>query len=220
MLQDLLHSMSKKASRRNLYEFICSELMQIDDGACILNVCAGGEISDLLNQICNPKKISVVSLDISPDRRPDVVADICMTEYSNEFDAIILAEVLEHVQHPRVACRKIYDALRPCGRLIMTTPFIFPIHDQPHDYWRFTRYGLEHLLREAGFSAPIIKERNGWGEAITVLLWRVVNTRGHSRCARYLAGGMALMFFPIGRIMSLISPHDFLTTGYTAVATK
>lgn len=211
---------SKTLSRKNLYEFLRTELSRLQDGSRLLNVGSGGEVGRIVDTVCRLKGIQSVSMDVSAERKPDVVCDICEMSFKNEFNAIVMMEVLEHIQNPQLACREICEALRPGGRLIMSTPFIFPLHDCPHDYWRFTRYGLEHLLQEAGFTAINIKERNGWGEALTVLLARVINTPGHPRLARYVVGVIVLLFYPVGLLISSIWPHEFLTTGYTAMAEK
>jgi hypothetical protein len=44
---------------------------------------------------------------------------------------------------------------------VLSGPFYWPLHEEPHDYFRFTRYGLERLLREAGFPEPEIRPDGG-----------------------------------------------------------
>jgi SAM-dependent methyltransferase len=220
MLINFLFKLSKKNSRKNLYEFLGTELSNVSDGGVLLNIGSGGDIESLIEETCARKQFKKTSMDISPDRRPDIVCDVCQMTFKSSFDVVVMAEVLEHVRRPNTACQKIYEALRPGGRVIITTPFIFPLHDRPHDYWRFTRYGLEYLLDEVGFSEISIRERNSWGEAVAVLLWRVVNTPGYPRLAKYSMGLTALLFSPIGRFVSRIWPHDFLTTGYHVSAVK
>jgi SAM-dependent methyltransferase len=220
MLSNLLFKLSKKNSRKNLYEFLRAELSKLSDGSVLLNIGSGGEIGSLIEEICARKDFQKTSLDISPDRKPDIVGDVCQMTFKSSFDIIVMAEVLEHVLLPKTACQKLYEALRPGGRVILTTPFIFPLHDRPYDYWRFTRYGLQYLLSEAGFSEISIRERNSWGEAVAVLLWRVVNTPGYPRLAKYSIGFTALLLSPIGRFVSRIWPHDFLTTAYHVSAVK
>lgn len=220
MLNKFLTYWSKRFSRKNLYKFLRAELNSVRDREKILSVGAGGEIESLIRESISNKGCEFVTFDISRERNPIILGDICNANFLDEFDVIVLAEVLEHVLYPHVACHKVYEALREKGRLILTAPFIFPLHDRPHDYWRFTRYGLEHLLKDAGFSDVLVRERNGWTEAIAVLLWRVVNTPGHSRLARYISASMAILFSPIGWLLSLVWPHDFLTTGYVATAIK
>lgn len=213
-------SLSKRHSRRNLYPLIQAELDQVGTLGSILSVGSGGDIEEFIRTVTRHNDCRFVTLDISSDRDPDIVGDICEATFRNEFDVIVMAEVLEHVLHPQIACYKLYDALRPGGKLILSTPFIFPLHDRPHDYWRFTRYGLSHLLAEAGFSDVSVNERNGWGEAIAVLFWRVVNTPGYPRSAKIIGTVLAALFSPIGSVISKIWPHDCLTTGYVTTAVK
>jgi hypothetical protein len=51
--------------------------------------------------------------------------------------------------------------LRPGGWLVLSAPFYWPLHEEPHDYFRFTRYGLEHLMREAGFTRIEVRPDGG-----------------------------------------------------------
>jgi SAM-dependent methyltransferase len=67
------------------------------------------------------------------------------------FDAAINIATLEHVLDPgRVLC-EIGRVLKPGGRLLLVAPLEWEEHQEPHDYYRFTRYGLRHLLNAAGF---------------------------------------------------------------------
>ena len=63
------------------------------------------------------------------------------------FDVVLCTEVLEHLPEPQQAVDEMFRVLRPGGQLLLTTRFLFPIHDAPHDYFRYTKYGLRHLLR-------------------------------------------------------------------------
>jgi predicted SAM-dependent methyltransferase len=67
------------------------------------------------------------------------------------YRTVVCAEVLEHVKYPDAALLFCFDVLRPGGKLIITVPFAFPIHNFPDDYWRYTPSGLRLLLTEAGF---------------------------------------------------------------------
>lgn len=66
---------------------------------------------------------------------------------SEQFEHVLCVEVLEHCQNPQRVIDECYRVLRPGGTLILTTRFLFPLHDAPHDYFRFTKYGLQHLCR-------------------------------------------------------------------------
>lgn len=89
------------------------------------------------------------------------------------FDTVICTEVLEHTVQPSVALRELSRVLRPNGILLLSVPFIYPTHEAPHDYWRFTIHGLEALCRSTDLEPLYIRARGGVGATI-MTLW--VNT--------------------------------------------
>jgi SAM-dependent methyltransferase len=90
---------------------------------------------------------------------------------SASFDVILCTEVLEHCLQPQSVIDEFYRVLKPNGVLLLTTRFIFPLHDAPHDYFRFTRYGLAHLCSD--FDHVDIHEEAATVETIAVLLQRL-----------------------------------------------
>jgi SAM-dependent methyltransferase len=87
------------------------------------------------------------------------------------FPSILCTEVLEHLPEPQRAIDEMYRVLEPGGTLLLTTRFLFPIHDAPHDYFRFTKYGLRHLLRR--FEILDLQEETDAVGTIAVLLQRL-----------------------------------------------
>lgn len=78
------------------------------------------------------------------------------------FDACVNIVTLEHVPDPaRVLC-EISRALAPGGRLLLIAPHEWEEHQTPHDYWRFTRYGLERLLKQSDFTQIQIEPIGGF----------------------------------------------------------
>ena len=85
------------------------------------------------------------------DAKPDVVADAMRLPIgSKTVDLVFCSQVLEHVPRPWQLIEECHRVLRPHGWLILSAPFYWPLHEEPHDYFRFTRYGLEILLVNAG----------------------------------------------------------------------
>lgn len=98
----------------------------------------------------------------SEDANPDVVGDATnLPVASASVDVVFCAQVLEHVVRPWTLVRESFRILRSGGWLVMSAPFYWPLHEEPHDYFRFTRYGLEQLVKDAGFTSWSIKEDGG-----------------------------------------------------------
>lgn len=113
-----------------------------------------------------------VSLDIEETLGVDIVADahdLHMIK-DGEFENILCTEVLEHLHSPHKAIDEMYRVLKPGGTLILTTRFIFPLHNIPDDYFRYTRYGLKLLLKK--FSKVEIIEEAGTIETLAILFER------------------------------------------------
>lgn len=90
--------------------------------------------------------------------RPELFADAARLPIADDsVDCVVLLEVLEHLEAPRDALVEIARVLKPGGRLLLSMPFLYPIHDAPHDYQRFTRYGLARELGAVGFEAREIE---------------------------------------------------------------
>ena len=73
---------------------------------------------------------------------------------SGSFDAIYTSDVLGHVQNVPAWLKELNRVLKPGGVLIVASPFIFPIHDLPNDYWRFTPKALTFLMKD--FSVKLV----------------------------------------------------------------
>jgi SAM-dependent methyltransferase len=77
------------------------------------------------------------------------------------FDVILSTDVLEHVQEPKQIFVEAARVLRPGGLLIMTAPQTAHLHEEPHDYFRFTKYGLAYLVQATGLGIVEIKAFGG-----------------------------------------------------------
>ncbi|MEN9390237.1 MAG: hypothetical protein RLZZ283_337 [Candidatus Parcubacteria bacterium] len=94
-----------------------------------------------------------VTVDIDPARNPEIVGDIHALPFPDgTFDRVLCVEVLEHVKDPRQAFKEMKRVLKPGGKIVLSTRFLFPIHDAPHDYWRFTHFALQMLCDEAALA--------------------------------------------------------------------
>ena len=113
-----------------------------------------------------------VAVDLLPARGLHARGDAhALPVVDGAFDVVLCTEVLEHLCEPHRAIDEMHRVLAPGGRLLLTTRFLFPIHDAPHDYFRFTKYGLRYLLRR--FEDVEIQEETDSVGALAVLVQRL-----------------------------------------------
>lgn len=92
-----------------------------------------------------------------------VVGDLArMPVKDAAFDAVLCTETLEHLTDPQTFLGEAARVLRPGGRLFLTAPFQFREHQEPHDYFRYTRHGLALLLERAGFVDASVEPEGGY----------------------------------------------------------
>jgi len=84
------------------------------------------------------------------------------------FDLLVLTEVLEHVPDWAMAFQNLAGLLNPGGHCIVTTPFFYMLHEEPHDYWRATDHALRKFALDNGMDV-VFSRRNGGG-------WDVLGT--------------------------------------------
>ena len=208
-----ISALSKTMSRRHLYERLNSEVQ-----GKALNIGAAGPIPDLLK---TRKDIELTNIDINPTKKPDIVCDACdMTNiFQNEiFDTVVIMEVLEHIPEPGRAISEIKRVLKPGGKIILSTPFIFPIHAEPHDYWRFTHYGVKLLLKD--FINVRVFARGQYAQSIIVMIARLSHGEGNKRLLGLFFVPLAVILWPFALLFDGIFSDHRATTGYFATAVK
>jgi SAM-dependent methyltransferase len=101
-------------------------------------------------------------------------------------DAVVCLEVLEHIPEPQKAVAEIARILRPGGTVILSVPHLSRLHEIPYDYYRYTEYGIEHLLRQVGLEPFDVAIRGGLfaflghqvSTVVLALVWRWPKLRG------------------------------------------
>jgi SAM-dependent methyltransferase len=142
--------------------------------------------------------VSTDAFDTHPDI--DFVADVQggLPVPDSSFDSIFCCSVLEHVQRPWDAFPEFYRVLKPGGTLVLSVPFLYYLHGQPSDYYRFTRYGVEHLARISGFEVVEISVAGGLAHsalhAVSMLTTSLLYHPSFphlSRAVTWVLGGLA-----------------------------
>ncbi|MGQ9409813.1 class I SAM-dependent methyltransferase [Mycolicibacterium gilvum] len=89
---------------------------------------------------------------------------------SMSYDTVILSDVLEHVEDPNLLMMEITRILKPGGTLLMNVPFLYWVHEAPHDYHRFTSFALRRLCAVAGLEVRELSAIGGVPEVLADLL--------------------------------------------------
>lgn len=85
---------------------------------------------------------------------------------SASVDGVLCTQVLEHTAWPEKLLAEIRRALKPDGVLVMTAPFVWEEHEKPYDFFRYTEYGLRHLLENNGFAVKTLQKTSGTIETL------------------------------------------------------
>lgn len=85
------------------------------------------------------------------DTRPDIFGNAqALPIADNSMDTVLLLDVLEHLPEPDACIAEIYRVLIPGGTLVLQVPFVYPLHDEPLDFHRWSSHGLERLVSRHG----------------------------------------------------------------------
>jgi len=218
----MFQKLSKILSRKNLYYLITKSFNQIKNNSKtfnVLNIGAGGEIKNIIKKNFE----NIFEIDIDLKRNPNQVIDICNDHFSKDIkfkpNLVCIFEVLEHTTNPLKAVNNIYKIINKGDFVLASVPFIFHIHDEPNDYFRFTKFGLELLFKD--FSNVKIYERNGWLESILVIFIRLDKEKNIlSRLLGKIFIIIAFIILPLVLLIQLLFPSKKITTGYYIEAQK
>src|SRR5260370_24384525 len=86
------------------------------------------------------------------------------------FDFILCSEVLEHVLDWERAFRNLADLLAPNGRLLITTPFVYVLHEQPYEFWRATPHSIRGLAERHEMAVVEFESVGGTWDVIGTVL--------------------------------------------------
>lgn len=139
------------------------------------------------------------------------------------YDTVLSFEVLEHLPHPPAAVREMARVLKPGGRLLISVPHLSRLHEEPHDYFRFTSHGIRTLMRDAELEIESVQPTAGLlsflaHQVSTVILglaWPIPGLRQLTYILNQL-----LLVWPVLWLDLALDRTGIFALGYVAVARK
>jgi SAM-dependent methyltransferase len=120
-----------------------------------------------LKKLLSPYVTDHIGIDHESTLHDKSNIDLLGTAYeipvaNDSFDCALCTAVLEHLEEPELALKECYRVLKPGGIAIYSVPFIWHLHEEPRDFYRFTKYGLKYLFEKTGFEIIEIKALSGF----------------------------------------------------------
>lgn len=207
-LEGLIRRSSMAVNRRNHHYIVLSQLHRWMESIAYEYV-----MGDLLDYGCGAQPYRSL---FAPNCKRYICADVAAAHgvkldiliepgrplpvEGESFDTILSTQTLEHVMDFNAYVHECFRLLRPGGCLILTVPMQWRLHEQPFDYWRFTRYGVSELLNREGFEILNLTACGGaWSLVGQIINSHLCETGRGNPAFYWLINGLALaadQYFP------------------------
>lgn len=97
---------------------------------------------------------------------------------SESFNTIFSTQAIEHIENHQEMINEAFRLIKPGGSFILSGPMYWPLHEEPHDYFRFTKHGFEIILKKAGFEITETLSNGGmWATSGQALIHSHANSK-------------------------------------------
>lgn len=158
----------------------------------------------------------------------DVICQANSIPLDNEsFETVISTQAIEHIEDYKGMVNEAFRLLKKEGCFILSGPFYWHLHEEPYDFYRFTKHGFKYILENAGFEIIEIKENGGAWATLGLMINHTFNFQNIE--ANKVAKGTKYIFRKlklykiVNRIFSYLDTKDFNpinTINYVVVAKK
>lgn len=230
-----LHRLSTVQLHRNSHDFIVMYYL-LKDLKDAIHEYARGKLFDIG---CGNKPYEIytenfVTQYIGSDviqsslHKVDIICEATniLTE-SNAYDTVLSTQVMEHVGHPDKMLQEANRILKDNGHLIISIPFCWELHEEPYDFFRYSKYGLKEMFERNGFEVVYIKANGGKWAAIFQLNINMIYSTFKKKNFFIKIVKVIFLHLKFTALINFIAiwldkkwHHELLTLNYVAVARK
>lgn len=141
----VVHTIFPARKRLNKY------LKKISDrfiGAEILEFGSGKKGSSVTAKKIFINAKSFKQTDINPDFGHELLDIRDVINLDKKYDLVLCCNVIEHVFENNKIASNLKKLVKKNGYLIVSVPFIYPLHDEPGDFWRYTEHNLKKMFKD------------------------------------------------------------------------
>lgn len=170
------------------------------------------------------------TVDLGYAGAPDVFGDGLRMPFPDQcFDTVLLMDVLEHLRDAPAAMNEAVRVLRPGGTVILRVPFLYPLHDEPYDFQRWTSHGLCSAMKACGIEVREITYHGEPAETsaalIAIALAKGVIDAANTKHLSLLLAPVLLLAIPVlnlaGWLLGCVLPRSTLMPlGYRVIGVR
>ncbi len=153
-----------------------------------------------------------IKMDIAEGPNVDIVGSADHIPFEDaSFDSLISTQVFEHLTDPVKSAREAFRVLKSGGVMLLTVPQMNELHEEPHDYWRYTKFGIKKLFEGQGFVLTAMSQRGGFYTMIAQIITRYLIDRLHLYQHHFYGRISNKIFYVFGRMMMYLDTLDIST---------
>jgi SAM-dependent methyltransferase len=104
-----------------------------------------------------------IKMDPRHTDHADLVGSADNIPLENEsVDSVVCTQVFEHLENPQKSAEEIFRILKKGGHVLLTVPQMNELHEEPYDFFRYTKFGLQSMFKKSGFEVVVIDQRGGY----------------------------------------------------------
>lgn len=158
-----IYGAKANSSRVHLHRFLTRAGRAVQPGELVLDAGSGRAPYRELFAHARYETADFLAVKGKQYTKQDYVCDLARIPVQDaRFDHVLLTQVLEHIPEPARVLAELHRVLKAGGALWLTAPLFYVEHEKPYDFFRYTQFGLRHLLEGAGFEIEELEWMEGY----------------------------------------------------------